>query len=56
MKTYKIFTLKVAHYLTQKGFRVVGTLPNKDKPWLNVFEFEDSPEFRACLQTYKKPE
>ena len=56
MKTYKIFTLKLAHFLTQRGFRIVGTLPNKDKPYLNVYEFEYSPELIEAMREYKKPE
>lgn len=48
--TYKVFTTKVANALCKKGYRVVGTAINNQKPWLNVFLFEDTPELRAAIQ------
>lgn len=49
MKTYKIFSLKLARKLTDRGFKLVGTLPNKDFPYLNVYCFEDSQKFHEAL-------
>ena len=53
MKTYKIFTLKLAHKLIQNGFKCVETLPNKEKPWLYVYGFEDSQELREFIRDNK---
>lgn len=48
-KLYKIFSAKMAHELCVKGFRIVDTEGNTHKPWLNVFLFEDTPEFRTAM-------
>lgn len=53
MNTYKVYTLKLAHKLIQEGFRCVETLPNKDKPWFNVYCFEDSQELRSYIRAYR---
>lgn len=52
-KTYKVFTLKLARLLCEKGFIVIGTLPNAQKPWLNVYLFEDSAELREAVKQMK---
>lgn len=49
MKIYKIFTMKLARELGRMKFKCVGTEPNRNAPWLNVFLFEDSPELREAL-------
>lgn len=51
--TYKVFTLKLARILCDLGFIIVGTVPNIQKPWLNVYLFEDSQELRNAVQRYK---
>lgn len=48
--TYKVFTLKLARILCDRGFTVVGTAPNAQKPWLNVYLFEDSEELRQNIE------
>lgn len=50
---YKVFTLKLARRLCEQGFQIVGTLPNAQKPWLNVYLFEDTDEIRQAVQKYK---
>lgn len=52
--TYKVFTTKVANSLCKRGFRVVGTAINNQKPWLNVFLFEDTPELREAIEQLTK--
>lgn len=49
MKVYKIFTMKLARELGRMKFKCVGTEPNRNAPWLNVFLFEDSQELREVL-------
>ncbi len=49
MKTYKIFSAAMAYKLRKAGFWIIGTEPNYRKPWLEVFIFEDTPEFQATL-------
>lgn len=49
MNTYKIFTIKLARKLGLMGFKCIGTEPNRNAPWLNVYLFEDSANFRDAL-------
>lgn len=53
-KKYKVFTLKLAQHLCKKGYRVLGTAPNFQKPWLYVYLFEDTPELRAEVEGWKR--
>lgn len=48
-KTFKVFSLKVAAELRKQGYRIQAITPNRDKPWLNVYEFDDTESFRAAL-------
>jgi hypothetical protein len=52
--TYKIFKLDLARQLIDAGFFCVEVNPNREKPWLNVYGFEDSPELREFVENYKK--
>lgn len=49
MKIYKIFSATMASKLRKAGFWIIGTEPNMKKPWLDVFLFEDTPEFQQKL-------
>lgn len=49
MDIKKIFSSNMAHKLCEKGFKVIGTEGNNIKPWLYVFLFEDTPEFRDAM-------
>lgn len=51
--TYKVFTLKLARKLCEQGFIVVGTQPNAQKPWLNVYLFDDTEELRQAVKELK---
>lgn len=51
--TYKVFTVKLARKLCDLGFIIVGTVPNVQKPWLNVYLFEDNQDLRDAVQKYK---
>lgn len=46
---FKVFTKRVAHELHKKGFKIIGTEINNEKPWFYVYLFEDTPELRAAL-------
>lgn len=48
--TYKVFTLKLANELRKLGFRIVDVQPNRDKPWLNVYCFENTEELREAIE------
>lgn len=51
-QTYKVFSLKLAQLLCNQGFHVLETLPNKQKPWLNVYVFENTAQLRGAIQDY----
>ena len=46
---YKIFSMKLAKALCDKGFKCVGTEPNRKSPWLNVFLFEDTDALQNAI-------
>ena len=48
----KIFTRKVALYLRQRGFKIVGTEPNYKHPEYDVYMFLDSPQLQAAITDY----
>ena len=48
-KVYRIFRAKTAGELHDKGFKIIRTETNKSLPWLKVFIFDDTPEFRKAL-------
>lgn len=54
MKTYKIYTKRIANRLCKQGFRVVGNDINDQKPWLNVYLFEDTELLRDALAAIKE--
>lgn len=53
-KTFKVFTKKLANALCKKGFKVVGTAINNEKPWLNVFLFDDTEDLRTAIKELTK--
>lgn len=53
INTYKVFTLRLAKLLCDEGYKIVGTAPNSQKPWLNIYLFEDSSELRAAISRLK---
>lgn len=50
---FRVFTLKLARKLCEEGYRNVGTEPNAQKPWLNVYLFNDTPELRDAVERLK---
>lgn len=49
---YIIRTLKLKKYLESKGFKVEGTVPNKDIPNFIVWLFENTEELREAIKEY----
>ena len=54
MKTFKIFSMKLARELGLRGFRYIATEPNRKAPWLNVYLFEDSEELQKAITEINK--
>ena len=49
-----IFNRKFAQRLCQQGFKVIDVQPNNNKPWLNVYYFEQTPELLEAFDTILK--
>lgn len=49
-KDYAIFSLRIAHQLTKKGFEVKNTGINTSNPKYKVFYFENSDELREAVR------
>lgn len=49
IKTYKVFTWRLANKLRQCGFRPVGKALNYKNPTQDVILFEDTPALRKAI-------
>ena len=49
VKTYCIYTKRLAYELRKLGFRFIGTDINENFPQFLVYLFEDTPELHAAL-------
>ena len=56
MKTYAVFTWKLANALAQQGFKPIGKRLNYKDPTQEVILFEDTPKLRAAILTLTKKE
>ena len=54
MKTYAVFTWKLANALAQLGFKPVGKRLNYKDPTQEVILFEDTPELRKAILVLTK--
>lgn len=52
----RVFSANLAGYLRERGFLIVGTEPNKRKPWLRVFLFEDTEDFQKSYDEFFQSE
>lgn len=52
MKT--IYSLWLARYLIDQGFRCLKTIPNPYKPWMNAYQFERTAELDKAIDKYIK--
>lgn len=46
---FTVFKLSIAKQLINMGYYVESVEPNREKPWLNVYKFKDSPELRQAI-------
>ena len=54
MKIFKCYSSKLAGYLRQNGFEIIGKEVNLKKPQFDVFLFEDTEELRRLMAEYSK--
>jgi len=55
VKTYKVYTWRLANRLNDMGFRPVGKRLNFKDPTQEVILFADTPEFREALNKLITP-
>ena len=48
-ETKRIYTKSVALELRKRGFKIIGTEPNINKPEFDVYIFEDTQRFKEAL-------
>lgn len=54
MKLYTVFTKRLAHELCKKGFELIKTAVNNEKPKFYVYYFEKTPELIAAINLYQQ--
>lgn len=52
MKTKKIFTRRLAVYLRKKGFKIIDTMVNSNKPEYDIYLFEDTAELQEAIAEF----
>ena len=52
MKIFKCYSSKLAGYLRQNGFEIIGKEVNLKKPQFDVFLFEYNHELRQFVNAY----
>jgi hypothetical protein len=50
---YVIKTIAMTKFLTDRGFEIVGTLPNIFEPKKVVWLFKNTPELNEAMSQYK---
>ena len=50
---YIIYNKKMALYLREKGFKIINTAPNRNKPFFDVYFFEDNENLQKEIQNGK---
>ena len=53
-KLFPCFSLALARFLTDNHFQIVKISPNRDRPWMNVFYFEDSDNLQLYISKFNK--
>lgn len=56
LKTYAVFTWRLANALATLGFKPIGKRLNYKDPTQEVILFEDTPELRAAILSLTKKE
>lgn len=56
MAEIPVFTQRLAGFLMYRGYRLIRIEPNRNRPKLNVFIFEDSEGLREQMVRYKRAE
>lgn len=49
MKTFTVYTRRIAYELRKEGFKILEVKINKTNPFYNVWVFEDTPDFKQAF-------
>lgn len=49
---YRVYTIRLAHYLTEKGFTILRTTQDVKKPEFLNWYFEKTPELELAIAEY----
>lgn len=52
MNKYRVYTIKLARFLTDKGFRIIGTTQDVKNPAFMNWYFETTPELLQAVEEY----
>lgn len=52
MNEYRVYTIRMAHYLTAKGFKILRTTQDVKKPQFLNWYFEYSTELQNAIDEY----
>lgn len=52
MTDYRVYTIKLANYLTSRGFTILRTSQDVKKPQFLNWYFSRTPELEAAVQEY----
>lgn len=52
MNEYRVYTIRMAHYLTAKGFKILRTTQDVKKPQFLNWYFENTPELSTAIDEY----
>ena len=54
MNEYRIYTKRMAEYLTAKGFEILQIVPSVLNPKYKNWIFKDSPELQLAITEYTR--
>ena len=54
MNEYRVYTIRLARYLTERNFRITRTVQDIKSPKYINWMFEYSPELVAAIEEYEK--
>lgn len=49
---YRVYTIKLARYLTDKGFKIIRTTQDVKKPDFLNWYFENTPDLEKAIKNY----
>lgn len=54
MKEYRVYTIKLARYLTERNFKIIRTVQDIKNPKYINWMFEYGPELVEAIENYER--